>query len=39
MLTIGQKIPDFRVVAVKPGFNHPEEQEKSALQKQVSVAG
>lgn len=32
MLTIGQKIPDFSVIAVKPGFNHPEEQEKSAFE-------
>lgn len=32
MLTIGQKIPDFRVVAVKPGFNNLQEQEQSAFE-------
>lgn len=32
MLTIGQKIPDFSVIAVLPGFNHPEEQGKSAFE-------
>lgn len=32
MLTIGQKIPDFSVIAVKPGFNHPQEQDQSAFE-------
>lgn len=32
MLTVGQKIPCFSVVAVKPGFNHFEEQENSAFE-------
>lgn len=32
MLTIGQKIPDFNVIAVKPGFNHPQEQDNSAFE-------
>jgi peroxiredoxin (alkyl hydroperoxide reductase subunit C) len=31
MLTIGQKIPHFSVIAVKPGFNHPEENKQSAF--------
>jgi len=31
MLTIGQKVPDFSVVAVKPGFNEPEENGSSAF--------
>lgn len=32
MLTIGQKIPSFNVIAVKPGFNHPEENKQSAFE-------
>ncbi|MGQ3892433.1 peroxiredoxin [Legionella sp. CNM-4043-24] len=32
MLTIGQHIPDFSVVAVKPGFNHHEENGVSAFE-------
>lgn len=32
MLTIGQKIPNFRVIAVKPGFNQPEEEGNSAFE-------
>jgi peroxiredoxin (alkyl hydroperoxide reductase subunit C) len=32
MLTVGQKIPDFSVVAVKPGFNLPEENGKKAFE-------
>ncbi len=32
MLTIGQKIPSFSVIAVKPGFNHPEENTQSAFE-------
>lgn len=32
MLTVGQKIPDFSVMAVKPGFNHVEENEQSAFE-------
>lgn len=32
MLTVGQKIPAFSVVAVKPGFNEHEESGKSAFE-------
>jgi lipoyl-dependent peroxiredoxin subunit C len=32
MLTIGQKIPNFSVIAAKPGFNHPEQNEQSAFE-------
>ena len=32
MLTIGQKIPEFNLIAVKPGFNHHEENEQSAFE-------
>ena len=32
MLTIGQKTPNFSVITVKPGFNHPEEHEQSAFE-------
>lgn len=32
MLTIGQKIPDFSIVVVKPGFNHHEENGQSAFE-------
>lgn len=41
MLTIGQKIPDFNVVAVKPGFNLHEENGESAFEAitQESFAG
>lgn len=33
MLTVGQKIPHFTVVAVKPGFNDFEEQGHSAFER------
>jgi len=41
MLTVGQKIPDYRVVAVKPKFNHHEEQGNSAFEvvTEASFAG
>jgi peroxiredoxin (alkyl hydroperoxide reductase subunit C) len=32
MLTVGQKIPEFSVVAAKPGFNHHEENGVSAFE-------
>lgn len=32
MLTIGQKIPDFSLIAVKPKFNHHEEEGLSAFE-------
>ena len=32
MLTVGQKIPEFSVVTVKPGFNHHEEHGESAFE-------
>ena len=32
MLTIGQKIPDFSCIAVKPGFNQHEENQISAFE-------
>lgn len=32
MLTVGQKIPEFSVVAVKPGFNNHEEKGESAFE-------
>ncbi len=32
MLTVGQKIPEFSIVAVKPGFNHHEEHGVSAFE-------
>ncbi|MBN9230801.1 MAG: alkyl hydroperoxide reductase [Legionella sp. 40-6] len=32
MLTVGQKIPEFSVTAVKPGFNQHEEQGASAFE-------
>ncbi|KTD15039.1 peroxiredoxin [Legionella israelensis] len=32
MLTVGQKLPEFSVVAVKPGFNHHEENGESAFE-------
>jgi alkyl hydroperoxide reductase subunit AhpC len=32
MLTIGQKIPSFSVITVKPGFNHHEENQISAFE-------
>ena len=32
MLTIGQKIPEFSVTAVKPKFNHHEEKGESAFE-------
>lgn len=32
MLTIGQEIPQFSVVAVKPGFNHHEENGETAFE-------
>lgn len=32
MLTVGQKIPEFSVVAVKPGFNEHEENGQSAFE-------
>ncbi len=32
MLTIGQKIPNFNIIAVKPGFNHHEEHGESAFE-------
>lgn len=32
MLTIGQTIPSFSVIAVKPGFNHHEEEGHSAFE-------
>jgi lipoyl-dependent peroxiredoxin subunit C len=32
MLTVGQKIPEFSVVTVKPGFNQHEEQGESAFE-------
>lgn len=41
MLTIGQKIPDFNITAVKPGFNHHEEHGESAFESitEASFAG
>ncbi|WP_133127398.1 peroxiredoxin [Legionella nagasakiensis] len=33
MLTVGQKLPAFNLVAVKPGFNHHEENGVSAFEK------
>jgi lipoyl-dependent peroxiredoxin subunit C len=41
MLTIGQKIPDFNLVAVKPGFNSHEENGESAFEaiSEASFAG
>ncbi|RUO27045.1 alkyl hydroperoxide reductase [Aliidiomarina minuta] len=32
MLTVGDKLPDFSVVAAKPGFNMPEENGESAFE-------
>lgn len=32
MLTVGQKIPEFSVIAAKPGFNSPEEKGESAFE-------
>jgi len=32
MLTVGQKIPEFSVVTVKPGFNNPEDNGVSAFE-------
>lgn len=32
MLTVGQKIPEFSIIAVKPEFNHPEENGISAFE-------
>ena len=31
MLTIGDKLPDFKMTVVKPGFNNPEENGESAF--------
>lgn len=35
MLTVGQKIPSFNVIAVKPDFNHPEENKQSAFEQRM----
>ena len=32
MKTIGDRLEDFRIVGVKPGFNHPEENGQSAFE-------
>lgn len=32
MLTVGQKIPEFSIVAAKPGFNNHEENGESAFE-------
>ena len=31
MLGVGQKLPEFKIVGVKPGFNHHEEDGVSAF--------
>jgi hypothetical protein len=33
MLGVGQKLPDFKVTGVKPGFNAHEENGQSAFEK------
>nr|WP_274544668.1 hypothetical protein [Legionella oakridgensis] len=33
MLTVGQKLPEFSLIVVKPGFNHHEENGVSAFEK------
>lgn len=32
MLTVGQTIPSFKIIAVKPGFTYPQEDEASAFE-------
>jgi peroxiredoxin (alkyl hydroperoxide reductase subunit C) len=32
MLGVGEKLPDFKVIGVKPGFNHHEEKGESAFE-------
>ena len=32
MIGIGEKLPEFKLVSVKPGFNDPEESGESAFE-------